>query len=156
MLTYLCCLNMFIHSCTVNFFKLWLSIVSFLSLYMKTKSKMETRFVDLMILMILVPVSLSLLQSLKRSTFPFLRSFTVRSPSVHRAFSVRSSCAHRAFIVHSFAFTVHKAFSVRSPFIHLSFTKRSSFIQRSVFIVIRNSEVERSISRSWNEMMIKS
>ena len=30
------------------------------------------------------------LQSLKRSTFPFLRSFIVRSPSVHRAFRVRS------------------------------------------------------------------
>ena len=79
------------------------------------------------------------IQSLERSTFPFLRSFTVRSPSVHRELIVRSS-----FTVLRSAFTVHKAFSVRSPFVHLSFTKRSSFIQRSVFIVIRNSEVERS------------
>ena len=37
------------------------------------------------------------IQSLKRSTFPFLRSLTVRSPSVQRAFIVRSSFAHRAF-----------------------------------------------------------
>ena len=92
-----------------------------------------------------------------------LSHFCVRSPFAHCPFTVRSACAYRAFIVHSFAFslhcslafTVHKAFSVRSPFVHLSFTKHSSFIQRSVFIVIRNSEVERSISRSWNEVMIK-
>ena len=91
-----------------------------------------------------------------------LSHFCVRSPFAHRPFTVRSACAHRAFIVHSFAFsvhrslafTVHKAFSVRSPFVHLSFTKRSSFIQRSVFIVIRNSEVERSISRSWKIYLI--
>ena len=71
-------------------------------------------------------------QSLKRSTFPFLRSFTVRSPSVHRAFSVHSSCVHRsqfcvhrAFIVHSFAFSVQRslAFTVHKAFIvHLAFS----------------------------------
>ena len=84
-----------------------------------------------------------------------LSHFCVRSPFAYRPFTLRSACAHRAFIIHSFAFSVHKASNVRSPFVHLSFTKRSALIQRSVFIVIRNSEVERSISRSWNEVMIK-
>ena len=92
-----------------------------------------------------------------------LSHFCVRSPFAHRPFTVHSACAHPALVVPSFAFsvhcslafTVHKAFTVRSPSVHLSFTKRSSFIQRSVSIVIRNSEVERSVSRSWNEIVIK-
>ena len=83
------------------------------------------------------------------------RSLTVPSPCVQRALSVRSSFTDLRS-VSPFA-RVHLSQSVRHSltFVHLSFTKRSSFIQRSVFIVIWNSEVERSISRSWNEVMIK-
>ena len=70
------------------------------------------------------------IQSLKRSTFRFLRSFTVCS-----------LCAQCAFIVHSFEFcvhslleiTIHKTFNVRSPSVHWSFTKHSMFIQGSGF-----------------------
>ena len=57
---------------------------------------------------------------------------------VHCSLTVRSPCVHRAFIVHSFAFTVHCS---------LAFTIHKAFIQRSVFIVIRNSEIE-SLERS--------
>ena len=72
-----------------------------------------------------------LLQSLKRSTFSFLSSLTVRLPSVQHAFIVRSSIVHRSLIVQSFAFTVQKAFIVRSSCVQLPFTKRSSFAHRS-------------------------
>ena len=77
----------------------------------------------------------SLVQSLKRSTFPFLRSFTVRSPSVHRAFSVRSSCLHRShFFVQRSPFarvhrsqSVHRSLTVRSPIVHKAFIVHSAF-----------------------------
>ena len=86
-----------------------------------------------------------------------LSHFCVRSTFAHRPFTVRLAGVHRVFIVHSFlfsvqrslAFTVHKEFTVRSSCVHFS------FIQHTVSIVIRNSEVEISISRSWNEMIIK-
>ena len=75
------------------------------------------------------------LQSLKRSTFPFLRSFTVRSPSVHRAFSVRSSCVLRSqFCVQRSPFarvhrsqSVQRSLTVRSPIVHKAFIVHSAF-----------------------------
>ena len=75
------------------------------------------------------------IQSLKRSTFPFLRSFTVRSPSVHRAFSVRSSCIHRLqFCVQRSSFSrvhrlqsVQRSLTVRSSIIHKAFIVHSAF-----------------------------
>ena len=75
------------------------------------------------------------IQSLKRSTFPFLRSFTVCSPSVHRAFSVRSSFVHRSqFCIHRSPFArVHRSQSVQrsltvcSPIVHKAFIVHSAF-----------------------------
>ena len=72
------------------------------------------------------------IQSLKRSTFPFLRSFTVRSPSDHRALIVRSS-----FTVLRSAFTVRS----RSPF-----TKRSAFAHRFLSFTYRSQSVHHSFS----------
>ena len=76
-----------------------------------------------------------IVQSLKRSTFPFLRSFNVRSPSVHRAFSVRSSCVHRSqFCVQRSPFardhrsqSVQRSLTVRSPIVHKAFIVHSAF-----------------------------
>ena len=112
------------------------------------------------ILYILIDIADTVPVTFYFTIFAFVHcSLTIRSPSVHRAFSVRSSCVHLSqFCVHGSPFTrvhVNKSFTVRSPCVNLSLTKLSSFIQRSVSIVIRNSEVERSISRSWNEIMIK-
>ena len=72
--------------------------------------------------------SCELLQSLKSSTFPFMRSYTVRSPSVHRALIVRSS-----FTVLRSAFTVRSRspFTKLSAFAHRSFTYRSQSVHRS-------------------------
>ena len=80
------------------------------------------------------------IQSLKRSTFPFLRSLTVRSPCVHRPFTVRSSCVHRSLIVRSPFTVLRSPFSVRS---RSPFTKRSSIAHRS--FSYRSQNVHRSL-----------
>ena len=84
---------------------------------------------------------------------PFLRSFSGRLPPVYPAFSVRFPCVHCTQIcVHcSLVFTVSKSFTFRSPCIHLPLRNRLTFIQRLVFIIIKNTEDGRYIYRSWNE-----
>ena len=80
------------------------------------------------------------IQSLKRSTFPFLRSLAVRSPCVHRPFTVRSWCVHRSLIVRSPFTVLRSPFSVRS---RSPFTKRSSIAHRS--FSYRSQNVHRSL-----------
>ena len=76
-------------------------------------------------------------KSQKRSTFENLRLFIVHSLSIHLA-----------LITHSFAFCVHKAFSVGSSWDHKAFAKHSLFTKRSLFIVLWNSKLAKSISRN--------
>ena len=80
---------------------------------------------------------------MKRSTFPFLCSLTVRSPCLHRAFIVRSSCVFRSFTVRS-SFTVLRSplsvrssspFTKRSSFTHCAFSYRSQNVHHSLIVL---------------------
>ena len=92
------------------------------------------------------------LQSLKFSTFPFLRSLIDRSSCVHCLFTIHSpftilrspfSVRWRSLFTKRSSFA-HRAFSYRSQ----TFIVRSSFLKRSA-IFIRNSNVKGSFLNQW-------